>query len=55
MNTITIPVNRAHEAIVWAKTQGFKSFEVQHMMPDNKYHFRFDQPEQASLFALRWM
>jgi hypothetical protein len=55
MNTITIPVNQAYEAIVWAKTQGFKSFEVQHMMPDNKYHFRFDQPEQASLFALRWM
>jgi hypothetical protein len=55
MNTITIPINRAYEAIVWAKTQGFKSFEVQHMMPDNKYHFRFDQPEQASLFALRWM
>ncbi len=55
MTTISIPLNRAHAAIVWAKTQGFKSFEVQHMMPDNKYHFRFDEPAQATQFALKWM
>jgi hypothetical protein len=55
MNTIAIPVNRAYDAINWAKSQGFKSFEVQHMMPSNKYEFRFDQPEQATLFALKWM
>ena len=55
MTTISIPVNRAHDAIVWAKTQGFECFEVQHMMPSNKYEFRFDHADQASLFALRWM
>lgn len=55
MTTISIPVNRAYDAIVWATTQGFKSFEVQHMMPNNTYEFRFDQAEHATLFALRWM
>lgn len=55
MTTISIPVNRAYDAIVWAKNQGIKHFEVQHMIPHNKYEFRFDQPEQATLFALRWM
>jgi hypothetical protein len=55
MKTIAIPVNRAYDAIIWAKNQGFTSFEVQHMIPHNKYEFRFDQPEQATLFALRWM
>ena len=54
MNKISIPVNRAYDAIMWAKDH-FRSFEVQHMMPDNKYEFRFDHPEQASMFALRWM
>ena len=55
MTTISIPVNRAHDAIVWAKDQGFKHFEVQHMIPHNKYEFRFDKPEQATQFALKWM
>ena len=55
MTTISIPVNRAHDAIIWAKTQGFKYFEVQHMMPSNKYEFRFDHADQATLFALRWI
>lgn len=55
MTTISIPVIRAYDAIVWAKNQGIKNFEVQHMMPHDKYEFRFDQPEQATLFALRWM
>jgi hypothetical protein len=55
MTTISIPVNRAHDAIIWAKDQGFKHFEVQHMIPHNKYEFRFKQPDQATLFALKWM
>ena len=55
MTTISIPVNRAYDAIVWAKNQGIKQFEVQHMIPHNKYEFRFDYPDQAALFALRWI
>jgi hypothetical protein len=54
MTTISVPVNRAYDAIVWAKDH-FQHFEVQHMMPSNKYEFRFDRAEQATLFALRWM
>ena len=55
MTTISIPVTRAYDAIVWANNQGIKHFEVQHMIPHNKYEFRFDHPDQAALFALRWI
>jgi len=53
MYKISIPVNRAYDAIQWASVQ-FKHFEVQHMMPADKYEFRFERAEQASFFALRW-
>ena len=54
MNKISIPVNRAYDAIRWA-SEHFAQFDVQHMMPADKYEFRFECPDQASLFALRWM
>lgn len=54
MNKISIPVNRAYDAIVWCK-EHFNHFGVQHQFPANRYEFTFDQPEHASLFALRWM
>ena len=54
MNKISIPVNRAYDAIRWA-SEHFVQFDVQHMMPADKYEFRFESPEHASLFALRWM
>ena len=54
MNKISIPVNKAYDAIMWAKDH-FIHFEVQHTFPANQYEFRFEQPEQASMFALRWM
>lgn len=54
MTKIFIPVNRAYDAITWAKTH-FTHFEVQHMMPADKYEFRFECPEHASFFALRWL
>ena len=53
MNKISIPVNRAYDAIRWA-SEHFTQFDVQHMMPADKYEFRFECPEQASFFALRW-
>ncbi len=55
MNKISIPVNRAYDAIVWAGQQFGKSgFSVQHQFPANQYEFTFERPEQASFFALRW-
>jgi hypothetical protein len=53
MYKIFIPINRAYDAIQWASGQ-FEHFEVQHMMPADKYEFRFECPEHASFFALRW-
>ena len=54
MNKISIPVNRAYEATIWA-TAHFKNFRVQHMFPADRYEFIFERPEHASFFALRWM
>lgn len=54
MNKISIPVNRAYDAIQWASSQFGSNYSVQHMMPDNKYEFRFERDDQASFFALRW-
>ena len=53
MYKISIPVNRAYDAIRWANSH-FAHFEVQHMMPHDKYEFKFESPEHASHFALRW-
>ena len=41
MNKISIPVNRAYDAIRWA-SEHFAQFDVQHMMPADKYEFRFE-------------
>jgi hypothetical protein len=56
MNKISVPVTSAYVAIVWASQQFGKSgFDVQHQFPSNQYEFIFERPEQANLFALRWM
>ena len=55
MTKISIPVNRAYDAIMWASKHFDSAYHVQHMMPDNMYEFKFERAEQASLFALRWM
>ena len=55
MNKISIPVNRAYAAVEWASQQFGQSFKVQHAFPANQYEFVFEQPEHASLFALKWM
>jgi hypothetical protein len=55
MNTISIPANRAYEAIVWASQHfGPSGYAVQHAFPAKHYAFTFEQPEQASFFALKW-
>jgi len=53
MYNVKIPVNKAHAAIVWASAR-FEHFDVQHMMPDLCYEFRFKNSEHASFFALKW-
>lgn len=55
MNKISIPVNRAYDAIIWAGQHFGNTFNVQHAFPANQYDFTFDRPEHASLFALKWM
>lgn len=56
MNKILIPNTRAYEAIIWASTNfGSGGYQVQHTFPGNMYEFKFERPEQASLFALKWM
>lgn len=56
MNKISVPVNRAYNAIEWASQQfGSSGFNVQHQFPANQYEFTFKRPEQATLFALKWM
>ena len=53
MYKISIPTNKAYDAIRWAKGH-FKYFDVQHQFPANRYEFGFDNPDDASFFALRW-
>ncbi len=54
MNKISIPVYHAYDAIMWCRDH-FTHFEVQHQFPANLYEFRFEKPEHASLFALKWI
>jgi len=53
MYKISIPVDRAYDAIRWAKGH-FKYFGVQHQFPANRYEFEFDNSDDATFFALRW-
>jgi hypothetical protein len=56
MNKISIPVNRAYDAIRWAsETFGSSGYTLQHTFPANVYEFKFEHSDQASLFALRWL
>ena len=53
MYTVKIPANKAYAAIQWASDR-FADYEIQHMMPDLCYEFRFKNAEHASFFALKW-
>jgi hypothetical protein len=56
MNTILVHTSRAYEAILWASNQfGTGGYTLQHTFPADMYEFKFEKPEQASLFALRWI
>ena len=56
MTKISISHTKAYEAILWASNQfGTGGYTLQHTFPADMYEFKFERPEQASLFALRWM
>lgn len=56
MIKIRIPHTQAHDAILWASEHfGDAGYIVHNTFPDNKYEFRFQYADQASLFALKWM
>lgn len=56
MTNIRIPHTRAYDAILWASQHfGNGGYQIQNTFPSNMYEFRFERPEQASLFALKWM
>jgi len=56
MNKILIPSNRAYDAIMWASDQfGPGGYTLQHTFPGNMYEFKFERPDYASIFALKWV
>ena len=56
MHTITIDGNKVstYDAVIWASRHFGHSFNVQHEFPGWHWRFSFQQPEQATLFALKW-
>jgi hypothetical protein len=57
MTKILIDVNHASDAIRWAVTHfgSGNNFTVQHDFPSSKYRFEFDDDNQATMFALKWV
>lgn len=56
---INITVNgdntSSYDAIVWASKHFGNTFKVKHQFPGKNWLFEFEKPEQASLFALKWV
>jgi hypothetical protein len=55
MTKILIDVSIASDAIKWAAVQFGNTFTVNNDFPSEKYRFEFDDPDQATVFALKWM
>ena len=57
MNSVTIDGNRVstYDAVMWASKNFGQTFNVQHEFPGWNWRFKFDKPEQATLFALKWL
>ncbi len=57
MTSVTIDGNRVstYEAILWAGRHFGQAFNVEHEFPGWNWRFKFDKPEQATLFALKWV
>lgn len=57
MITVTVDSNKTstYDAIIWAQRHFGHGFKVKHQFPGWNWLFEFEQPEQASLFALKWV
>jgi hypothetical protein len=55
MTKILINVDLATDAIRWASMHFGSTFNVHHDFPSEKYRFEFEDPDQATLFALKWI
>lgn len=44
-----------HDAILWCQNEfGHDGFEIESQFPSWRWAFKFDKPEHATHFALRW-
>ena len=55
MTKILIDKNLATDAIKWAVSHFGDSFNVHHDFPSTKYRFEFEDVNQATMFALKWI
>jgi len=56
MKSIIINSDRVstYDAILWASKQFGSNFNVQHEFPGKNWRFDFNNPKEATLFALKW-
>jgi hypothetical protein len=55
MTTVTLTTNNVHDAIQWCQRHvGFENFAIENQFPSWNWSFKFQQPEHATHFALRW-
>ena len=55
MNKVTIPADKAYDAIIWASTTfGSGTFGIHNTFPSKFYEFSFSNSENAMHFALKW-
>jgi len=57
MTTVTIRDGKTsvHDAIQWCQEQfGFENFTIDNQFPSWNWSFKFQKPEHATHFALRW-
>ena len=52
--TVTI-TNNVYDAIEWAQEQYGTKFKVHNMFPSPYWQFTFTNPQEANIFALKWL
>jgi hypothetical protein len=55
MNSVTFANNNVHDAILWCQSEfGHNAFSVKNQFPSWYWTFEFQDPLQATYFALKW-
>ena len=54
MHKINISSVQASDAIMWANRHAKKGYDLQFNFVDSRYTFEFNDPEEATIFALKW-